>query len=236
MERFNGIFTVAGKELKGYFSSPIAYIVITVFLIFTGFFFFKDFFYFNQAEMRGLFQLLPLMFCFVIPAVTMRLFAEERHSGSLEILLTLPLGMWEIVLGKFAAALIFTQIMLSPTLFYFVTVMLVGSPDPGPVVGGYIGALFLSAAIISIGLLFSSITRNQIVAFILSWGAVFSLWLIDKVTIFLPSSMGFLSYLGTDFHFQNISRGVIDSRDIIYFVSVSALAMMFTVKILERRR
>ncbi len=236
MGRFNGIITVAGKELRSYFSSPIAYIVITVFLIFTGFFFFKDFFYFNQAEMRGLFQLLPLMFCFVLPAVTMRLFAEERHSGSLEILLTLPLGMWEIVLGKFAAALIFTQIMLSPTLFYFVTVVLVGSPDPGPVAGGYIGALFLAAALISIGLLFSSVTRNQIVAFILAWGAAFSLWLIDKITIFLPSSLGFLSYLGTDFHFQNISRGVIDSRDIIYFISVSALAMMFTVKILERRR
>lgn len=236
MERFNGTIAVARKELQGYFNSPVAYIVITVFLIFTGFFFFKDFFYFNQAEMRGLFQLLPLMFCFVIPAVTMRLFAEERHSGSLEILLTLPLGMWEIVLGKFAAALIFTQVMISPTLFYLVTVMLVGSPDLGPVAGGYIGTFFLAAAAVSMGLLFSSVTRNQIVAFILAWGAVFSLWLIDKVTIFLPSSLGFLAYLGTDFHFQNISRGVIDSRDIIYFVSISALSMILTVKILERGR
>ena len=236
MEKFNGKITVARKELQGYFNSPIAYIVITVFLIFSGFFFFKDFFYFNQAEMRGLFQMLPLMFCFVVPAITMRLFAEERHTGSLEILLTLPFSMWEIVLGKFAAALIFTQVMISPTLFYLVTVMLVGSPDPGPVAGGYIGSLFLAAAAVSIGLLFSSITRNQIVSFILAWGAVFSLWLIDKVTIFLPSSLGFLSYLGTDFHFQNISRGVIDSRDIIYFVSISALSMMLTVKILERGR
>lgn len=236
MEKFNGTITVARKELQGYFNSPIAYIVITVFLIFSGFFFFKDFFYFNQAEMRGLFQMLPLMFCFVVPAITMRLFAEERHTGSLEILLTLPFSMWEIVLGKFAAALIFTQVMISPTLFYLVTVMLVGSPDPGPVAGGYIGSLFLAAAAVSIGLLFSSITRNQIVSFILAWGAVFSLWLIDKVTIFLPSSLGFLSYLGTDFHFQNISRGVIDSRDIIYFVSISALSMMLTVKILERGR
>lgn len=236
MKKFKGIYTVAGKELNSYFSGPVAYIVITIFLIFTGFSFFKDFFYFNQAEMRSLFQLLPLLFCFVIPAVTMRLFAEERHTGSMEILLTLPLSMYDIVLGKFFAALTFTIAMTAPTLFYLITVLLVGSPDMGPVAGGYIGIVFIAAASVSIGLLFSSITRNQIVAFILACAALFFLWLIDKIVIFIPSSLAFLSQLGMDFHFQNISRGIIDSRDIIYFLSVCALSIMLTVKILEKRR
>lgn len=236
MKRFKGIYTVAGKELNSYFSGPIAYIVITIFLIFTGFNFFKDFFYFNQAEMRGLFQLFPVLFCFVIPAITMRLFAEERHSGSLEILLTLPLSMYDIVLGKFFAALTFAIVMTAPTLFYLVTVLLVGSPDMGPVVGGYLGVVFLAAASVSIGLLFSSITRNQVVAFILAFAALFFLWLIDKIIIFIPSSLAFLSQIGMDFHFQNISKGIIDSRDIIYFLSVCAISIMLTVRILEKRR
>lgn len=236
MKRFKGIYIVAKKELNSYFAGPIAYIVISIFLMFTGFSFFKDFFYFNQAEMRGLFQLLPVLFCFVIPAVTMRLFAEERHTGSIEILLTLPLSMYDIVLGKFFAALAFTIAMTAPTFFYLFTLLLVGSPDMGPVIGGYVGIVFLAAASVSIGVLFSSITRNQIVAFILSSAALFFLWLIDKIVIFIPSSLAFLSQLGMDFHFQNISRGIIDSRDIIYFLSVCAISIMLTKRILEKRR
>jgi ABC-2 type transport system permease protein len=236
MNRFKRINIVAGRELNSYFTSPIAYIVITVFLIFTGFSFFKDFFYFNRAEMRGLFELLPVMFTFVIPAVTMRLFTEERHTGSLEILLTLPLTTMEVVLGKFLSAFVFTLIMIAPTFFYLFTVILVGSPDFGPVAGGYIGTVFLAAASVSIGLLFSSLTRNQIISFILAFAALFFLWLIDKVTIFLPTSLGFIAHLGMDFHFQNISRGIIDSRDIIYFLSVTAVSIMLTARILEKRR
>jgi len=236
MNRFKGVYIVAGRELNSYFTSPIAYIVISVFLIFTGFSFFKDFFYFNQAEMRSLFEILPVMFTFVIPAVTMRLFSEERHTGSLEILLTLPLTAMEVVLGKFLSALVFTIIMISPTLFYFFTVILVGNPDFGPAAGGYAGTVFLAAASVSIGLLFSSLTRNQIISFILAFAALFFLWLIDKVVIFIPSSLGFLAQLGMDFHFRNISRGIIDSRDIIYFLSVAAVSIMLTARILEKRR
>ena len=236
MKRYENILNIARRELQSYFTSPIAYIVIAVFIIFTGFFFFKDFFYFNQAEMRGLFQMFPLMFCFFIPAVTMRLFAEERQTGSLELLATLPVTTMDIVLGKFTSALVFTAIMVSPTIFYLITVILVGSPDPGPVIGGYVGTLFLASSCSAIGLLFSAITRNQVVAFILTWGAVFTLWLMDKVTIFLPSSLGFISYLGTDFHFQNIAKGIIDSRDIIYFISLTAISLMAAAEILERRR
>ncbi|PKL19456.1 MAG: ABC transporter [Spirochaetae bacterium HGW-Spirochaetae-5] len=224
------------KELKSYFNSPIAYIVIAVFLVFTGFFFFKDFFYYNQAEMRNLFQLMPLMLCFVIPAVTMKLLSEERQSGSFEILMTLPVSSLDIVLGKFFAGTIFSAVMISPTLMYLATIVFTGSPDFGPVIGGYIGVILLSAAYTSIGLLASSFTRNQIISFISSWAACFSLWLVDKAVIFLPSKSGFISYFGTDYHFQNIAKGIIDSRDIIYFISICALSLMFTVKVIEERR
>lgn len=236
MKRFSEALAVMKKELRGYFSSPIAYIVITVFLVFTGFFFFKDFFYFNQAEMRNLFQLLPLMLCFVIPAVTMRLVAEERHSGSFEILMTLPVSARDVALGKFMAGTVFSAVMISPTLIYLVTVTITGSPDFGPIIGGYLGAILLSAAYTSIGLLASSYTRNQIISFISAWAGCFLLWLVDKAVIFIPSQLGFVSYLGTDYHFQNIAKGIIDSRDIIYFVSLCVLFMMFTVRALEERR
>lgn len=228
--------TIATRELKAYFVSPIAYIVITIFLIFTGFFFFKDFFYYNQAEMRNLFQLLPIMFTFVVPAVTMRLFSEERHSGSFEILMTFPVSTMEVVMGKLFAGTLFVMLMISPTLVYLFTILLIGRPDMGPIIGGYLGTIFLGAASASVGLLTSSLGKNQIVAFITGWAINFFLWLIDKIVIFLPSKLSFLQYLGTDFHFRNISKGVIDSRDIIYFASVVAVSTLLTVKILDERR
>ncbi|PKL19351.1 MAG: ABC transporter [Spirochaetae bacterium HGW-Spirochaetae-5] len=236
MKRFSVLHAIIKKELKSYFNSPIAYIVITIFLVFTGFFFFKDFFYFNQAEMRNLFQLMPLMLCFVIPAVTMKLLSEERHSGSFEILLTLPVSTQDIALGKFLAGTIFSLIMISPTLLYLITLMFLGSPDFGPIIGGYLGIIFLAAAYTSIGILASSFTKNQIISFISAWAACFFLWLLDKMVVFFPSKLGFISYFGTDYHFQNISKGLIDSRDIIYFVSICVLSLMFTVKAIEERR
>jgi ABC-2 type transport system permease protein len=236
MEKFNEMLAVMKKDLKDYFNSPIAYIVITIFLVFVGFFFFKDFFFYNQAEMRSLFQLMPLMLSFVIPAVTMRLFSEERHSGSFEILMTLPVSSKDIVIGKFLAGTIFAVVMISPTLLYMITILFLGSPDFGSIFGGYIGVVLLSAAYTSIGLLASSFTRNQIVAFISAWAACFLLWMIDKMSIFLPAKLGFLTYIGTDYHFQNIAKGIIDSRDLIYFISVCLLALMFTIKAVEERR
>ncbi len=236
MDRFNTALTIMKKELRAYFVSPIAYIVITIFLIFSGFFFFKDFFYFNQAEMRNYFQLLPLMFTFVVPAVTMRLFSEERQIGSMEILMTLPVTSLDVTAGKLLAGTLFTIVMLAPSLFYVVTLIIVGSPDPGPIIGGYLGAIFLAAAYASIGVLTSSLSKNQIIGFITGWAACFFLWLIDKIVFFMPPALGFLEYLGTDTHFQNISKGVIDTRDIIYFLSITALSALATVKILDERR
>ena len=209
------------KEFTSYFLSPIAYIVISIFLLVTGWFFFTTFFLYNQANLRNFFALLPLVFSFVIPAITMRLFSEEISTGSYEVLLTMPVTFLDAVLGKFLAGVAFVGAALIPTLAYPITVSFLGRLDWGPVVGGYIGAILLGGAFSAIGLFASSLTRNQITAFIIGMAICFTLTLIDKMLFFLPRSMlGVLEYIGSDFHFQNISKGIIDSRDILYFLSV----------------
>jgi ABC-2 type transport system permease protein len=217
---------ILGKELKSYFIAPIAYIVIAIFLLITGWFFFSTFFLYNQASLRNFFGLLPIIFSFIIPAVTMRLFSEELYVGSYEILMTLPLTFTEVIVGKFLAAVTFIMIMLLPTLSYTVTIAMLGKVDLGPIIGGYIGAIFLGALFSAIGLLASSLTRNQIIAFIIGMSICFALTLIDKMLFFLPESLlGVLQNIGADFHFQNIAKGIIDSRDILYFASTSFIAL-----------
>jgi ABC-2 type transport system permease protein len=214
------------KEFTAYFVSPIAYIVISIFLLVTGWFFFTTFFLYNQANLRNFFALLPITFSFVVPAVTMRLFSEELNVGSYEILLTMPVTFLDVVLGKFLAAVLFVATMLIPTLAYPITVSFLGQLDWGPVVAGYTGAVLLGAAFSAIGLFASSLTRNQIIAFIIGMAICFGLTLIDKMLFFLPQSLlSFFEYLGADFHFENVSKGVIDSRDILYFLSVSFVGL-----------
>jgi ABC-2 type transport system permease protein len=209
------------KEFSAYFVSPIAYIVISIFLLVTGWLFFSTFFLFNQANLRTFYTLLPVVFAFVIPAITMRLISEELNVGSDEILLTMPVTYGDVILGKFFASVALIIAMLIPTLAYPLTVSFMGQLDWGPVVGGYLGAVFLGAAFSGIGLFASALTRNQIIAFIIGLAICFTLTLIDKMLFFLPQSLlGVFSYLGADFHFQNIAKGIIDSRDILYFASV----------------
>ena len=209
------------KEFSSYFISPIAYIVISIFLLVTGWFFFATFFLFNQASLRTFYALLPVIFAFVIPAITMRLISEELNVGSDEILLTMPVTTRDVILGKFFASVGMICAMLIPTLAYPLTVSFMGELDWGPVVGGYIGAVLLGAAFSAIGLFASALTRNQIIAFIIGLAICFALTLIDKLLYFLPQSLlGVFAYLGADFHFQNIAKGIIDSRDILYFVSI----------------
>jgi len=223
------VFHILGKEFRTYFVSPIAYIVISIFLLITGWFFFMTFFLFDQADLRNFFGLLPIIFSFVIPAITMRLFSEELNVGSYEILLTMPVTFRQVVLGKFLASLVFVGAMLVPTLAYPVSVAFLGGLDWGPVIGGYIGAMLLGAAFSAIGLFASSLTRNQIIAFITGMAICFSLTLIDKMLFFLPQLLlGFLQYLGADFHFRTISKGILDSRDVLYFLSVSFIGLYGT--------
>ncbi len=235
MENIKHIFK---KEYKAYFVSPIAYIVISVFLIIVGWLFFSTFFLDRQASLTRLFTLLPITFAFIIPAVTMRLFSEEINIGSYELLHTLPVSNQEIIIGKFLAAVAFVGVMMSPTIVYALSTAFLGDLDWGPVIGGYLGAILLGAAFCAIGLMASSLTRNQVVAFIVSMAVCFSLTLMmDFVLFFLPNSIvGFFQYLSANYHFQNIAKGMVDSRDILYFLSVIFLALYGTGLILQEKK
>jgi ABC-2 type transport system permease protein len=225
------------REFSSYFVSPIAYIVISIFLLVTGWFFFSTFFAHNQAGMRNFFSLLPYTFSFIVPAITMRLFSEEYNIGTYELLVTMPVTNIDIILGKFMAAVIFLGVMLVPTLSYPLFISVLGDLDWGPVIGGYTGSILLGAAYSAIGLLASSLTRNQIIAFIIGVALCFALTLIDQMLFFLPGLLvGFFQYISADFHFQNISKGIIDSRDVLYFVSVSFAALYGSDLIMQGRK
>ena len=232
----SGALTVFKKELRGFFFSPIAYIVITTFLLLSGWFFFSTFFLYNQAELRNFFSQLPIIFAFIVPAITMRLFAEELNSGSFELLSTLPITSSGIVIGKSLAALIFIALMLLPTIAYAFSVSLLGDLDWGPVFGGYCGALLLAGAYAGIGLFASSLTKNQIVAFIIGMAVCFLLTILDRMLFFVPESLlAVFAYLGSTTHFQNISRGIIDTRDLLYFLSIMFLALYATTVVLREK-
>jgi ABC-2 type transport system permease protein len=223
------LYQIFKKELYAYFLSPIAYIVIAIFLIVTGWFFFSTFFLFNQASLRNFFALMPIMFSFVVPAVTMRLFAEELNIGSHELLLTMPVSIRQVVLGKYLAGTFFMVITLLPTLSYPLTISFLGQLDWGPVIGGYIGTFLLAGAFSAIGLFASSLTKNQIIAFIIAMAICFCLTMLDKMLFFIPSALlGFLGYLGADSHFANFTKGIIDTRDILYFASVAFVGLYAT--------
>jgi len=225
------------KELRSYFNSPVAYVVIVVFLAIIGYFHTNNLFLMNIASMRLTFEFAPLVFLFIIPAITMRLISEERKSGTLELLSTKPLRDVEVVAGKFLAAWVLVGITLAPTLVYYVTIAFLGDIDNGPVIGGYVGLFLVSGVYVSVGLLASSLTENQIVAFIFGFLLCFAFFMLDKVLVYVPSFMtSVVEYLGTDFHYQNIARGVIDSRDIVYFLSLIGLSLSLSVISLERRQ
>jgi ABC-2 type transport system permease protein len=232
-----GMMHIFRREFRHYFVTPIAYIVIAIFLVLTGWFFFSTFFLYSQAELRNFFSLLPLIFSFIVPTITMRLFAEEYNVGSYEILVTMPVTDRDIIVGKFLASTAFVGVMLLPTLSYAISVANLGDLDWGPVVGGYVGALLLGAAFSAVGLFASALTKNQIIAFIIGMIICFFLTMIDKVLFFLPESMlGFFQYIGADYHFENVSRGILDTRDILYFASVVFVALYATFLVLQEKK
>lgn len=227
------------KEFKAYFSSPVAYIFIISFLVVTNWLFFRTFFLTNQASLRAYFSFLPWVFLFLAPAITMRSWAEEKKLGTAEILMTLPIKDYEIVLGKFFSSFVFLVLTLCLTFPLPITVMMLGSPDPGPLWGGYVGAFLLGGAYLAIGLFASSLTENQIIAFIVSIMICFVLLIVgeDFVILSMPSQLvPILSYLGLGAHFQSLGRGVIDSRDIIYYLSVIGFFLFLNQLSVESRR
>ena len=229
--------TIMRRELSSYFTSPIAYIVAALFLVFSGFLFFSTFFLAKRAELRDFFQSLPMLFSFFIPALTMRLFSEEKKSGSLETLMTLPVTELDVVLGKYLAALISSLFMLVPTVSYVIACNIFGHPDAGPIWGGYIGAVFLAAAFSAIGLFSSSVTKNQILAFFVALAICMFLTFVSSFVVLLPPFIANLfTFISASSHFDSISRGILDSRDLVYFVSVTVFFVALTVRCLNKSR
>jgi ABC-2 type transport system permease protein len=225
------------REVKSYFNSAIAYVVIVVFLAIVGWFHTSNLFLSNVATMRLLFELVPIVFLFVVPAITMKLLSEEKKSGTIELLTTKPLHDTEIVLGKFLAAWALIGVALLLTLVYYVTIASLGKIDNGPVLGGYLGLMLMAGVYVAIGLLASSLTENQVIAFIIGFVFVFALFMFDKVLIYIPDTLAsIVEFLGIDYHFGNVARGVIDTRDIIYFLSLLGFMLYLTVVSLGRRK
>mgnify|MGYP006428561811 FL=1 len=226
------------KELKSYSNTPMAYIFLVVFAIVTGYFFTNTFFLFNQSNMRALFNIVPLVYLFFIPAITMGLIAREKNIGTMEVISTLPIKDVEFVVGKFLSALSLIALGLAFTLIHFFTLMNVGTNiDYGAVFTGYLGLLMLGAVYASVGTFASSVTDNQVIAFIISVFIVLVFFLMDKMLHFMPVSIaGLIQYISVDYHLSNISRGVIDSRNIIYFASLIGLFLFTTVRVLEIRK
>ncbi len=231
------IWPIFKRELRAYFDSPTAYVVIIVFLLVTGWFFTTNFFMAGQADMRVAFGIIPFIFIFITPAITMRLISEERKSGTMELLVTMPITDGEIIVGKYLAAVVLLAAMLIPTLCYPVTISFLGDMDTGPLIGGYIGLVLMGAGYLAIGTFGSSLTESQVVAFILSWMMVFIFFLLDKVLFILPNWMVTpVEYLSIEYHFQNIARGVLDTRDIVYYLSLIILALLMAARSLAARR
>jgi ABC-2 type transport system permease protein len=234
---FSGIKYVFQKELRSYFNSPVAYIVIVVFLVILGWFFTSSIFIANISSLRTVFETTPFLLLFFAPAITMRLISEEKKSGTLELLLTKPVKEYEIILGKFLAAWILFFFALLPTLSYYVSISLLGTLDIGPVIGGYLGLLFVGAVFLAIGVFGSSITENQVVGFIVSFLIVFILFMLDKILLYVPTYLAsILEYLSIDYHFSNIARGVIDSRDLLYYLSAIVFTLLLGTVSLQKRR
>jgi ABC-2 type transport system permease protein len=236
------------KEVNAFFSSLIGYIVIGTFLVLLGLvmFVFPDtsVLEYEYASLNQLFDIAPLIFMFLIPAITMRSFAEEYQSGTMELLATRPVSDWHIVLGKYLASLLLVAFALLPTLLYYYTIYQLGEPvgnlDSGAIIGSYIGLFLLAGAFVAIGLFASSITSNQIVAFVLATFLCFLLYYgfnyFSRLPVLVGKADDVVEMFGIDYHYRSMSRGLLDSRDLVYFLSVIALFLMMALVSIERRK
>ncbi|MFQ6606128.1 MAG: ABC transporter permease subunit [Fidelibacterota bacterium] len=230
--------TIYLREIRSFFNSPMAYIFLVIFAVVNGYFFMNTFFLYDQSDMRALFSIVPLVYLFFIPAVSMGLIARENNLGTMEIVSTLPLHYTEFVAGKFLAALSLILLGLLATVVHFITLVSVGTNiDYGAVFSGYFGLALVGAVYAAIGTFASSVTDNQVVAFIIGVFIVLIFFLLDKLLLFVPATLaGLIQYLSVDYHYSNISRGVIDTRNLIYFASVIGFFLYLTVQNLEVRK
>jgi ABC-2 type transport system permease protein len=233
------VVAITKREFASYFNSPIGWVVLILFLGISSWLFLAEFFQRQTASLNGFLSWLPYLFLFFVPALSMRMWAEERKLGTLEFLLTLPVRPIEVAAGKFLGGLgiIFLALLLSGTLP--ITVSLLGKLDWGPVIGGYLAALLMGSAYLALGLFVSGLTENQVIAYLL--GALSGLFFIllgtDLVVGRLPHELApWALYLSISYHFESISRGVIDSRDLFYYVAFAAFFLVLSVRAVELRR
>lgn len=236
-----GMFALARRELRGYFNSPVAYIVIAGFLVFTSVWLFviNDFFAANIASLRTYFGVMPIVLVVLVPALTMRSWAEERRTGTDEILLAEPLGEGALVAGKYLAAVIVLWIAVALTAFVPLTVASLGDFERGETVGQYLGLLLLAAAAAGIGQLGSALARNQVSAFVVSALILLALVLVGRVNaaVELPSWLAsVIAYLSIDEHVRSFNRGILDTRDAAYFVLLAAGSLFLTTRAIILRK
>ncbi len=237
--RLQNTLTIAQRQFRSYFNGPTAYIVVCLVLFLLGNFFWQPFFLMGHASIRQMWTYLGMLLSIAAPAISMGLFAEERRSGTLELLITMPVREAEVILGKYLAALGLLAVLLALTFLYPVSVSSLGNLDWGPVFTGYFGMFLEGAALIAIGLAASSFTENQLVAFFVSMVICGSLAaLLTMFMPFIPTGpmTDIAQWLAFDQHLEGMSRGVIDTRDVIYFLSVSTFALMLAFRALESRR
>lgn len=239
-----GFWAVLKRELKGYFATPVAYVFLVIFLFFAGYLPFRDgFFEIRQADLRLFFTNLPLLFVFMVPSTAMRLWAEERKSGSVELLLTLPITVPQAVLGKFFAAWAFLGIALLLTFPLPAVVAYLGDPDTGQIATGYLGSFLMAGGFLAIGSFFSALTKNQVISFILSVVACAILVFAGNPTTLdylsaniSPAIVGVVENLSFQTHFESMMRGVVEFKDISYFVILIAAWVYACTLILEERK
>jgi ABC-2 type transport system permease protein len=231
------ILAIAKREFASYFNSPIAYIVAVVYILIAGYLFFTELFLNGQADMRPFFGIAPLLFLFIMPLLTMRLLAEERREGTLELLLTMPVTDWQVVLGKYLASIGLIVVLLLLTVTFPLTVSALGPLDKGATFAAYVGMLLMGGAYAAIGLMASAFTKNQIVAVLIAFFISFGLFLIGQLVQVLPPSIApFCNAVSINTRFQNIARGVIDSRDLLYYLSMIFGCLLVAESTLESRR
>jgi ABC-2 type transport system permease protein len=229
--------TIAKREFRGYFNSPAAYIVICMFLLLMGFFFWNPFFLINRASVRSMYDLMAVLLLPTAPALTMGLIAEEKRTGTIEILLTMPVKDTEVIIGKYLAALGLLAVLLLCTLAYPISVSTLGHLDWGPVFAGYFALLLEGGAMLAVGVLASSWTDNQLIAFFTSGMICFAFWILSRFLPFMPQgAASTIEWLSFDYHFQDLVRGVLDTRHIIYFLSVIGFSLALAFRSLESRR
>jgi len=229
---------LCNKETDSYFGSPAAYIFLIVFLIFSGWFFASSLFLANTSDMRSIFAMIPLLLIFFVPVITMGLLAQERSNGTIELLTTFPITDEQIVMGKFWAALKLIVMGLLFTLIHFITIIVLGTNiDYGSIICGYLGLVLLGGAYAAIGMFASSLSNNQIISFIISFAIIFVLYMIQSMLVFIPAALvGFFQYISIGYHFSSIARGVIDTRDVIYFLGLIIIFLRLAITVLESRK